>query len=170
MTKRESFLMYLLLGLVLVLMTGCGDAEFEAVGETEPQTCSIQGNKIVCPDGTMTDLPSDGQDGTDGKDGQNAVILSVVKVAANKCVQVAPGVYVENIRSGNFFDVYSNDECKDSLGEFCDNVEPSQGSTGEFGDNRQGGAEVCWTSNNVQVSGSVDNNGDLLIRVLEFLL
>lgn len=156
--------------IALLGLTACGSSRFQVAGEKDPQVCSIVDSQIVCPDGSVADLPKDGADGSDGKDGQNSVVLSIVKVAANKCVQVAPGVYVENIRSGNFFDVYSNDQCKDSLGEYCDNVEPSQGSTGEFGDNKQGGAEVCWTSNDVQVSGSVDNNGDLLIRVLDFEL
>lgn len=147
---------------VVGMLAACGRAKFQGV---EQKTCSIENNQIVCPDGTTAPLPQDGRDGTDGED---AVLYSEVKVAPGKCTQVASGVFVENIRNGDVFDVYYNDKCQDRLGEYCDNVEPSEGSVGgQLGDNRPGGAEVCWAMHR-QVSGERSSNGNLLIRVLEF--
>lgn len=166
----------MLLGLFLILTVGCGNAEFQAV----EYQCKIVDNIVVCPDGSQLELPEpaagapgqdgsdgkDGQDGTDGADGEDAVLLTQVKVEANTCTKVGDGLYVESIRNSQFFDVYSNDSCKDALGEYCDNVEPSYGSTGQFGENQRGGAEVCWAGNRM-VSGEKVGD-DLLIRVLDF--
>lgn len=151
-----------LLLITLLTVVACGRAKFTSV---EQKVCSIEGDQVVCPDGTTAPLPRDGRDGTDGKD---AVLYSEIKVEPGECTMVATGVYVENIRNGDVFDVYYNDQCKDSLGEYCDNVEPSEGSVGgQLGDNRPGGAEVCWAMQR-QVSGERMSGGNLLIRVLEF--
>ncbi len=152
------------------LVTACGNSKFEAV----EYQCKVVDQIIICPDGSELELPApvagtpgqDGSDGKDGEDGDDAVLLTQVKVEKNTCTKVADGVYVESIRNSQFFDVYSNDSCKDALGEYCDNVEPSYGSTGQFGENQRGGAEVCWAGNRM-VSGEKVGD-DLLIRVLDF--
>lgn len=109
---------------------------------------------------------SNGQDGADGRDGEPGAILTEALVEDGRCQEVAPGIYVENIDGGLFFDVYYNALCEDARGEFCDNVEPSYGSTGNFGRNKPGGAEVCWAGNTM-ISGERVNDS-LLIRLVEF--
>lgn len=54
--------MKLLLLTVLISISGCGDNT-----STTALTCSIKEGLIVCPDGTSTELPNDGEDGEDGK-------------------------------------------------------------------------------------------------------
>jgi hypothetical protein len=174
MKKRTTILLYFLMGLIMLATSGCGTrrATFTAVN-VPPQVCSIQDGMIVCPDGTSALLPSNGQDGADGvdgadgKDGVNAVIYSQTVVDANTCTEVGNGLYVENIQQGRIFDVYFNDQCRDNLGEHCDNVAPSFGSSGQFGDGGIGSGDVCWADRR-QVSGERIANGGLLIRVLEF--
>lgn len=167
---------------ILLTMTACGTASFQVANKpVNPTQCDIVDDYVVCDNGITFPSPSNGQDGTDGsngndgvdgiagtdgQDGENAVILSQVKVAANSCTQVAKGIWVESIQNSTFFDVYYNSECQDAKGEFCDNVEPSEGSTGQFGENKRGGAEVCW-ADNVQISAEKKDK-DLLVRVLDF--
>lgn len=166
------------LGLISLMwfLTACGNSKFTAV----EYQCKVVDNMIVCPDGSTLELPApvagppgapgqdgtDGTDGQDGQDGEDAVLLTQAKVEANTCTKVADGLYVESIRNSQIFDVYSNDKCKDSLGEYCDNVEPSFGSSGSLGENKPGGAEVCWAGNRMVTGEKVGN--DLLIRVLDF--
>ena len=164
--------MLLRIGLLTICasMIACSNAKFEAV----EYQCRVENNTVVCPDGSELVLPepvpgqdgADGRDGQDGTDGNDAVILTTIPVEAGKCVKVADGIYVENIRNGLVFDVYANDQCKDKLGEYCDNVEPSFGSSGVLGENKPGGAEVCWADNRMLSGERVGN--DLLIRVLDF--
>lgn len=153
--------------LSLAGLTACGTARFEAV----EYQCKIEDNKVVCPDGSELVLEpgldgTDGKDGSDGKDGENAVIVTVTNVPKNSCTKVAEGLYVENIKEGRFYDVYLNDKCQDKLGEYCDNVEPSYGSTGQFGENQPGGAEVCLAGSRMVVGERVGK--DLSIRVFDF--
>lgn len=145
-------------------LVACSNAEFEAV----EYQCTVENNTVVCPDGSELVLPEPepGQDGRDGADGEDAVMLSIHKVPNGQCVKVGEDLYVENIRSGQIFDVYMNDQCSDRLGEYCDNVEPSFGSSSVLGENKPGGAEVCWADNRM-VSGERVGD-DLKIRVLDF--
>lgn len=145
----------------LLTLTACGNSSFTAV-----KTCTITDTQIVCPDGTAINLPVDGQPGLPGAPGQDAVILTEHKVPANSCTKIRDGLYVESIRNSQIFDVYSNDKCKDSLGEYCDNVEPSFGSSGQLGPNQPGGGEICWAGRTM-VAGEKVNN-DLIIRVVDF--
>lgn len=159
---QKITLLSLLAGLV-----ACSNAEFEAV----EYRCTISGQTITCPDGSELVIPepqdgTDGTDGRDGEDGEDAVLLTKKTVKTGECTEVAAGVYVENIKKGLVFDVYMNDKCQDKLGEFCDNVEPSYGSTGLLGENKPGGAEVCWADNRMLSGERVGD--DLLIRVLDF--
>ncbi|PCI45839.1 MAG: hypothetical protein COB41_00175 [Proteobacteria bacterium] len=124
-------------------------------------SCSVSNNEIVCPDGSSYPLPSNGVDGKD------SVILTTMTLEKGSCTQVMSGLYVENILSGLIFDVYSNDQCKDSLGEHCDNVETSYGSSGQFGQGSAGPSSVCWIDN-IQLSGVKLSNGDILLYILDF--
>lgn len=108
----------------------------------------------------------DGRDGRDGVDGSAPIVVTSVNVPDGQCVQIAQNIWAENIHNGEIFDVYYNDQCKDSLGEYCDNVVPSEGSTGSVNP-YQGSGTVCW-ADNYQISGSRDGN-DILVRVIEFL-
>ena len=160
--------------LVLIGLAGvvaaCSNSRFEAV----EYQCTVKNNTVVCPDGSQLVLPEpepgqdgrDGVDGAPGQDGEDAVMLSIYKVPKGACTKVGKNLYVENIRSGQIFDVYMNDQCSDRLGEYCDNVEPSFGSSGVLGENKPGGAEVCWADNRM-VSGERIGD-DLKIRVLDF--
>ena len=109
---------------------------------------------------------ADGQDGADGTDGINGVVLSDTLVLENQCTKVADGIWVQNIRSGEVFDVYSNNQCRDALGEFCDNVEPSFGTSGSVGADQDGGGEICPVNNQLVYGEKI--GADLLIRVLDF--
>lgn len=102
----------------------------------------------------------------DGSDGQDGVLLTRVNAPKNKCTEVADGIYVENIQNGRLFDVYLNDKCKDKDGEFCDNVVPVEDRTGQL-DEYVGSGTVCW-ANNTQISGVKQDNGDILVYMLEF--
>lgn len=53
--------------LSLLGLAACGRAKFEPVN----YQCKIEGNLIMCPDGSQAELPKDGIDGKDGKDGSD---------------------------------------------------------------------------------------------------
>lgn len=148
-----------------LMLTACSDAKFSSV-DNGCDIVEVEGGAEVTCDNETVFLP-DGQNGDDGSDGDDAANLTKVTVPANSCTKVAPGLWVENIQNGKFMDVYANDQCKDNLGEYCDNVEVSYGSTGQFGENKRGGAEVCWAGD-IQVSGSKLDNGDIKVFVLIF--
>lgn len=143
-------------------------------------SCSVQsitnGARITCTDGTQASITngsngsdgSDGAAGQDGQDGQDAVVLSTVKVPANSCTQVARDIWVENIQNARVFDVYSNDKCRDSKGEYCDNVLASFGNSGLLDEtDHPGSGTTCW-ANNIQIQGHKDQNNDILVKVLEY--
>lgn len=159
--RTVKFTLWMGLALLLMLTIGCGRKGTNTV--TEYVSCSVTETAIVCPDGTSTPLPSDGQDGIDGK---TPIIAARTVVLANQCTEVSPGIYVENIQNGKIFDVYHNDQCADAQGEYCDNVSPSFGSSGQFGPGQPGGGDICWAEN-LMVSGSKDGN-DLIITVIDF--
>lgn len=119
--------------------------------------------------GKKGDKGDQGIAGKDGEDGEDAVILTTVKVNSNSCTQVYKDLWIENINGGDVFDVYYNNQCKDSLGEWCDNVLPSFGASGSVdADKHAGSGTTCW-ANNIQVQGSrVDNTGDIVIRIMDF--
>ena len=107
-----------------------------------------------------------GKDGAPGIDGQSPIIVTQAKVPAGQCVEVAENIWVENIHNGAIYDVYYNDECKDSKGEYCDNVEPSFGNSGRLGPDKPGGGEHCLIETTF-ISGQRYGN-DLSIVVMEF--
>ena len=107
-------------------------------------------------------FPSHDQEGSD------AVLLIKATVDAGQCSEIYPGVYAENINNGEFFDVYYNDMCKDSAGEYCDNVQTSYGSSGTFGSNKVGNGTVCW-ADDLMITGVRDvNDGSIEVRILDF--
>ena len=117
----------------------------------------------------------DGKDGVDGKngiDGEDGVILTNVKVLANTCTQVADRIWIENIQNGRIYDVYANENCRDSEGEFCDNVVASFGSSGVLSDtNHQGSATVCLVDENIEIAArKLNAAGDLVINIKEYEL
>lgn len=105
--------------------------------------------------------------GQDGQDGKDNVVLSTDIAEPGECKEVYPDVYVENIRNGYVFDVYANAECKDRLGEYCDNVVPVNDATGRVDDYR-GSGTVCW-ANNLQISGVKLDDNSIKVYILEFL-
>jgi hypothetical protein len=157
--------------LPLLFLTGCetNDVVFR---DQEPQGgCSItevpEGALINCGDGdVLISDGSDGEAGQDGTDGKDAVILDIYQVKPGACTQVGQDIWIENIQNGRVFDVYSNDQCKDSKGEYCDNVVPVDDRTGRV-DEYRGSGTVCW-ANNKQISGVKMDNNDIMIYVLEF--
>lgn len=132
----------------------------ENAPEVTIDTCTVMGSTVLCPDGTKITIPEPVED-------EDEVTLKVVGVNKNSCTKVADGLYVENIQSGKFFDVYKNNKCKDSLGEHCDNVETAFGSSGTFGQGGAGAARVCWVDN-TQISGTRSSNGNILLRMVQF--
>jgi len=120
-------------------------------------------------DGAKGDKGDVGEKGDKGDKGDKGVVVTTVKVKYNKCTQVDQNLWVENIH-GDIYDVYSNANCRDSQGEYCDNVAPSFGSSGSIDKNHhEGSATVCWAKD-VRVSGylSDDNSGDMIIKVENF--
>lgn len=113
---------------------------------------------------------NDGQDGSDGADGEDAVVYSEVSVPAGQCVQVADGVWVENIQNGRLIDVYMNDQCADNLGEYCDNVVPSYGRSGRLDDYpHTGSGTTCWADDLLILAHKPGKNDvDLTIKILDF--
>ena len=98
---------------------------------------------------------------------EEGVTLTSVLVKPGECTQVGEELWAENIRGGELFDVYYNDQCKDNLGEHCDNVIPSYGRSGELNsDEHPGSGTVCWVDN-IMISGYKDNS-DIVVQVLEF--
>ncbi len=55
---------------MLGLLVACGNAKFRAVPS---MTCTVEDGQIVCPDGTSTPVPKDGNNGIDGRDGADGV-------------------------------------------------------------------------------------------------
>ena len=146
------------------------------------KSCKVRdapnGAVIECEDGTTVLIKDgqdgqDGQDGVDGKDGQDGqdgVVLTTVKVKANKCTQVYNGIWVENINNGTLFDVYYNPSCSDNQGEYCDNVLPSFGISGSVDEEEHAGSgTTCW-ADNVEIQGYKNNRNskDILVMVKDF--
>ena len=104
-----------------------------------------------CSDENNTYLTDDG------------TVVTKVYSPANSCTEVAEDLYVENI-GNSVFDVYYNDECKDSLGEYCDNVIPSYGSSGIV-DSRHhpGSATVCWAEGKRLSGYKIDSDGITIV-------
>lgn len=146
----------------LICLPACGDQY--SLGKKKTYPLCLQGPK-----------GDPGQDGIDGKkgaqgapgeDGQDAAVLLKKLAKANRCTSILPGMYIENIQNGEVFDVYFNDSCDDSQGEYCDNVVPSEATTGKV-DQYRGSGTVCW-ADNYQISGVKQTNGDILVYILEF--
>jgi hypothetical protein len=158
-----------------LLLTSCGkdsgNAFVQTVTEENDQGCSVSkvelGTLIKCSDGTET-LILDGKDGENGEDGKTPLMHTKTTIGKNECKKVLDGIWVESINNGEFFDVYSNDVCSDSLGEFCDNVEASYGSSGTFGSQKRGSGSVCW-ADDVQISGSLNKTTkELTIHAISY--
>lgn len=140
----------------------CGDSEFK-VEDGKDGVDGKDGEK-----GDKGDAGQDGKDGADGQDGAGTVI-NTVSVSKGQCVEVATGIWVENIQ-GNLFDVYSNPSCSDNQGEYCDNVSPSFGKSGSLEqDSLKGSASVCWAGD-IMISGSKEskNSNEIDIKVVSF--
>lgn len=127
------------------------------------QSCTISGSFIVCPDGSSIEIKN-GKDGVNGAD-SSIVTRSTVDVA--ECKEIYQGVYAEYIDGGNFFDVYYNDSCSDSLGEYCDNVKTSYGSSGTFGKDGYGSGDVCLANDLIVIGGKNDLD-QIEITVIKF--
>lgn len=154
-----------------ILLVSCGDGYYLNSHLRKVESCTVTKENgittINCPDGTSVQV-SDGKDGQNGEDGKDSVTLYQTQVDKNKCVQVYPNIYVENINNGEIFDVYSNDSCSDTLGEYCDNVKASYGSSGQGGSDKKGSGEVC-SIDKLQITGQRDkNDNSLTINVFDF--
>jgi len=137
------------------------------------------GVELTCSNGTFLVANgddgkdgADGADGQDGKDGKDAAILSIVKVEANSCTQVAKDLWVQNINSGEVFDVYYNEHCADAQGEFCDNLSPSyaEHNNGQvIHDSVKGSGTTCWAKSR-QITGHKDHEDDtyIMVHILDF--
>lgn len=164
-----------------ILLASCGKNVGNAFIKVEDKkgctvTQILNGVLIKCDDGSETIVYNgangkngiDGADGVDGQDGSTPLVHTKVVVAKNECKKILDGIWVESISNGEFFDVYYNDMCKDSHGEFCDNVESSYGRAGTFGSQTKGSGSVCW-ANDVQISGALDTNSkELTIHAITF--
>lgn len=167
LTQFVNITFWMTIGLVLILTVGCGPS----IGGRGPagnngsdgKGCYIQGTKLICPDGSEYDLPVEGTDPD-----ETPINLTNKIVPKHACMEVAPGLYVENIRNGEIFDVYYNASCSDSQGEYCDNVATSYGSSGRIGAGEPGSSTVCWV-NDIQLSGVKKDNGDITLYILEFI-
>lgn len=150
---------------------------------------------LVCPDGSTFDLVSIvGPAGIDGSDctvsqekngalvecddgtnvfipnGSDAVKLSTAILPKHTCSQLLPGIFAQNINFGEVFDVYTTSSCNDfDKTEICDNVETQFGATNNppSGNEYPGSAKVCWAGN-IQLSGTRQRNGDILVHILDF--
>ena len=102
---------------------------------------------------------------------KNVIDISTVNVPANSCTQITEQLYVENIKSGLIFDVYTDSRCSDKiqgeLFEICDNVEPQYGNSGQLGQNKPGGAEVCMFMNQ-QITGKKLADKSIDVQVITF--
>lgn len=164
----------LFLSIVLIL-AGCSQSRYVY---KKPQECTVvdtdNGAQVSCPDGTEVFIPdgndgvdgSDGADGIDGSDGVDAVLLTKEILPAGSCTEVQPGIWAENISNGEIFDLYYNDQCSDSLGEYCDNIATIEGSTGSVNAG-QGSGTICWIDN-LQFSGVRLDNNDIEVYILDF--
>tara|TARA_R100001086_G_C11847513_1_gene260524 strand:- start:1285 stop:1776 length:492 start_codon:yes stop_codon:yes gene_type:complete len=158
------------LALVTLIFTiACGRVEtieefFDITGDSgkDGQSCVVStvegGSLIECPNSSSF-VPS----GDSKKD-----LFSVVEVAKGECKEVVTGIYVENIR-GDLYDVYSNDKCKDKLGEYCDNVVPSFGNSGKLTDSElSGSATLCFAENYRLSASKSATSGGLIILIEDF--
>lgn len=144
---------YLILAL---LMASCNKSSI-VVPE---KSCTVTESRVMCPDGTYYEIPQPIPDSND-------VVLSIYNVEKGHCIEVAVNIYVENLSNGNIFDVYYNDSCSDDRGEYCDNVQTSFGSSGDYGHGGRGSSTVCWAGN-TQVSGVKNKGGSINIYVIGF--
>ena len=85
----------------------------------------------------------------------------------NSCTQVDDNIWVQAHDLGENYDVYFNENCRDAQGEFCDNVAPSFGNSGEF-NSLSGSATICPAGKNKKVYASRDDEGNLSVRVETF--
>jgi len=150
----------IILTLLTVGLMSCADTETRDILLNNPDTdtdtsCTISGNTISCPDGTQVDV------------NQDQVNLTEVSVKGNSCTKIIEGLWVESIQNSTIFDVYLNENCTDSQGEYCDNVKPSYGSSGQFGENKRGNGTVCTFDKAFLFGEKVGN--DLNIKLLEVL-
>lgn len=73
-SKMKRFILFILL---CILLPACGE------NTTIYDQCTVEGQYLVCPDGTRSELPRsgvdgrDGVDGTDGRDGADGSIIAV---------------------------------------------------------------------------------------------
>lgn len=143
-----------------LVLASCADKEVRDIVLDNPDTdtdtyCTVSNGTITCPDGTKLTEQED------------EILLTQVKVPANSCTKIADGLWVESIQNSIIFDVYLNDKCADKGGEYCDNVKPSYGSTGQFGENKRGNGGVCTFESSFLFGERVGN--DLIIKLLEVL-
>lgn len=161
---------FLAISYLIFILASCGEPGYNVARLVKVETtCTVKKGAteafVECTDGSKFPIGQAGQDGQDGEDG---VVLLKSLVAYKSCTQVLPGIYVEAIEDGEFFDVYSNDTCDDSRGEYCDNVQTSYGSSGTYGQNEEGNGTVCWAEDN-QITGKRDKStGDIEVYILSF--
>jgi len=167
----------LLFILAVTALVGCGEQEvaFSPADGADGTGCTVEevpgGANITCGEEvTFIADGEDGQDGATGQPGQDAATLTTVALPAGGCSQVGPGIWAENVRNGQLFDVYLNANCEDRDGEYCDNVIPSYGRSGQLdSDEHPGSGTVCWAGD-YQISGykTSKNSKDIVIKVLDF--
>ena len=146
---------YLFLSIAF-LACACTNAEFS---EFDPsRQCVLEGRSITCLDGTTTEI-------TDGEDGS---VQTITTVEAGSCTQVAEGIWVQPVNGIEVFDVYSNSSCRDALGEFCDNVVPSFGNSGQTGAGEPGSGTVCFADGSLVFAGVGQDGNSIDVSVIGF--
>lgn len=154
------------LGLIVLLsLISCGDEGGYNMNSHlhKPGYCTIEGTLITCPDGNSIDILN----GKDDLSDKTGTVVTTTNVETGMCEQIYPGIWAENIYSGEIFDVYMNDVCSDSLGEYCDNVQPSYGSSGDIGPNETGNGTVCLALNYMVVGKKLANDS-IDVSVIDF--
>lgn len=156
--------------ITMFALVACDNASFEYQPLCESQQSDTEVIITCGTDITTIPIPTDGKDGTDGQDGDDALIYSEFELPKSSCVQVADGLWAENIYNGQLMDVYFNPSCADNQGEVCDNVVPSYGRAGtNNSDKHPGSGTVCSVDNLlITVSKDSKNAKDMLVRVIEF--
>ena len=143
-----------------IFAMGCTKKEFLTVNDS----CSVEGTKIVCADGTNYDLPT--YEAPEPVEQPDPIIIEKIKqrfitVGLGKCQKVVDGVYIQNNSNGAEFDVYYNKTCEDSLGEYCNNTKTQNPAS------LSGKAELCFV-NNLEMTAIKNTNKSIKVRILEF--
>lgn len=126
----------IIMTIFLFAFFGCGTQELSVL-LPDPQSCTVYGTTIACPDGTVIEIPAgipgtqgeQGIAGIDGTDGDNSVVLTVIPAPnKNECVelgQTSSGAQLYGENEGGKGDFFNNNACADGPDPhcaYCDNI------------------------------------------------